>query len=113
MTKIVNLTPHPVNICDENGVVRLVIPSSGLARRASEHEEVGVVEFEGVSIRVNHVVFGEIVGLPEQKEGTLYIVSSLLGWAAARAGRDDVLVPDELIRDQNGNIIGAKSLSRL
>jgi hypothetical protein len=30
---------------------------------------------------------------------------------AAAVGRDDLLVPDELVRDENGNITGAKSFA--
>ena len=52
--------------------------------------------------------FGDVVDLPAPAPDTLYIVSRLV---ATAANRDDLVVPNGIVRDDNGNIIGCKSLS--
>lgn len=41
-----------------------------------------------------------------------YIVSSVVAQAVAGT-RDDVLVPDDLVRDEQGRVIGARALARV
>ena len=60
--KIVNLTPHPVNIYTNDGV--LTIASSGIARAEAHTEQIGMV----ANIPVYRTVYGTTVGLPEQQE---------------------------------------------
>ena len=55
-------------------------------------------------------VFGEPEGLPDFVEGTFYIVSQLV--KSALPQRNDLLVPAEVVRDSEGNIIGCFSLGR-
>jgi hypothetical protein len=54
-------------------------------------------------------VFGELEGLPEPIEGVFFIVSRIVREAAK--DRTDLLVPQGLIRDENGQPIGCESLS--
>ena len=65
---------------------------------------------EVMGISVTRTVFGEPVGLPEPEVGTCYIVSQLVKNALPE--RDDLVVPAEVVRDADGNIIGCKSLGR-
>lgn len=105
-SRVVNCTTHPVTIV-ENGVVLRSIPTSGdVARLSVSMEPAGVV----LGIPITRTVFGEPVGLPEPKLGTCYIVSQLVKNALPE--RDDLVVPAEVVRDADGNIIGCKSLGR-
>jgi hypothetical protein len=124
--KIVNLTPHEINIIMPNvwdmkgipnlqmnidhgtGTVTITIPASGIiARCRTERKTVSNVD----GIPVTSTIFGEVEGLPEPKEGTIYIVSSLV--AQACKDRNDVFIPDDTVRDEEGKIIGCRSLGRI
>lgn len=63
-------------------------------------------EIDGVKITTTQ--FGEPEGLPDFEEGVFYITSQLV--KSALPQRSDLLVPAEVVRDENGNIIGCKSL---
>lgn len=121
---IINLTPHKLNIlrAAHAGYEEiLVLPPSGeVARLEVVRQEVDNVTFANEKAVGNDVdglggiafynsVFGDPIGLPDPKEGTIYIVSSLF-----RSGfdRDDLWVPGELIRDSDGNPVGCLGLSR-
>lgn len=67
-----------------------------------------VDEVEGIPITESQ--FGEVEDLPDQTEGQLLVVSRLV--LSACPDRKDLLVPNELARDENGRIIGARSLAR-
>lgn len=107
--KIVNLTPHELNILAQGRMI--VIPPSGFVARCEERDErIGEVEVEGVKVPLIRKSFGS-VQLPEPKEGVVYVASALAAQAAARAGRTDVLCPGPVIRDPDGRPIGVTSLS--
>ena len=55
--------------------------------------------------------FNEVEGLPEPQENTIYIVSALV--AGAAKDRDDLVIPNDIVRDDKGNIIGCKNLARI
>lgn len=109
MKKIVNLTPHAVNIYCEDELVR-TIESSGIARAAYTQEVVG--NLEGIPIVENH--YGSPTDLPEPKAGTVYIVSALTADAARRVGRTtaDLFLTGELVRDEDGRVIGCRALCK-
>jgi len=102
--KIRNLTPHPVNILDVVGNTIVVFPSEGCVRLKAETRLLGVVE----GIRLTKTVFGFPEGLPEKEAGVRIIVSQLV--KSALPDRVDLVVPAEVMRDDNGNIIGCQSL---
>ena len=109
--KVKNCTPHVLNIIDGRGEVR-DIPKSGILPRVDEKKVViETITTEGLNFEITASEFGEVVGLPEKEDGLLLIVSRLV--AQACADRDDLLVPGELIRDENGNVIGARGFSRV
>lgn len=122
--KIINLTPHEINIHIPNvwdmeglpnlemnvdhGITTVTIPASGtIARCKTERKVIGNID----GIQITSTVFGEVEGLPEPKEGVVYIVSSLVAQAAK--DRTDVFIPDDTVRDEQGNIIGCRSLGRI
>ena len=108
--KLVNLTPHPVVLIRDGGAIE--IPPSGVVPRLRE-----IVEDTGDTVEGVPIVrkgYGEIQGLPDPEPDTYYIVSALVAQAArARGlGRDDLLIPDDLVRDEQGRVIGARRLAR-
>lgn len=124
MTRLINLTPHEVVLVGENGSM-MRIPPSGQVARVAERVE-GAEEFLAVAgnttpseiqfslggVPLRRVSYGEIEGLPPREEGTFFVVSAVVAMAAAKAGREDVLFPHELVRDSQGRIVGARALAR-
>lgn len=109
MDKLVNLTPHAINFVDENGDVVKTLEGAAeadLCRVTFKSTIVGMVD----GIQIEETRFGEVEGLPPQKEGVCYVVSRLV--ANAAANRDDLLVPSQQVRDSEGKIVGCRSLSR-
>ena len=107
--KLKNLTPHNVVIVI-NEATKIVIPSDGIARVTETKTVTPSIDVDGVTVETFVSAFGEVENLPPQEEGVMVIVSALV--ASAAKGRDDLLVPGELVRDDGGNIVGCKSLRR-
>lgn len=103
---IINLTPHEVNILSGDKQIDLE-PSGTVARCYVERDTVG--EINGIPLTQNH--FGQVTGLPDPEKDTFYIVSALV--ANACKERDDLVIPDETVRDGQGCIIGCRSLARV
>ena len=107
MTDIKNLTPHSIVVILSNDIRYVITPSDSVARCSSSTEVIG--EVNGVPL--TRTIYGEVVGLPQPKENTIYIVSTLV--AQACPNRDDLFIPNEIVRDTNGKIIGCKSFGRV
>ena len=104
--KILNMTPHPVNIIDEENKVILSIQPTGLVRLKA----ITVKKDSINGIPTSSTEFGQPDGLPDFSFGTFIIVSQLV--KSALPQRTDLLVPAEVVRDKEGNIIGCRSLGR-
>jgi len=110
MSTLVNLTPHEVVLV--RGETHLVVPPSGtIARAATTRQQVDVLDVDGTTIPVNRVAFGQVENLPDPAEGVWYIVSSIV--AQALPERQDLLVPDDTVRDESGRIVGARALAHV
>ena len=107
--KVKNFTPHNVVIVI-NATTKIVIPSDGIARVTEVKTVTPSIDVDGVIIETFVSAFGEVENLPPQEDGAMVIVSALV--ASAAKGRDDLLVPGELVRDDGGNIVGCKTLRR-
>ena len=107
---IINLTPHPINIVDEEGNVIKVFESAGVARATQEDAEIGTLE----GIPIIETEFGEPIGLPEYSQGTYYIVSAITAKAASLSGRNtrDLFLTGKTVRNSDGQIIGCQALAR-
>lgn len=105
-TKMVNLTPHTINFIT-NGIKIAIEPSDEIARVTCTSKIVDIIN----EIPVTENEYGEVTGLPDPEEGTIYIVSSLV--AQRCKDRNDVFIPSDSIRDEKGRIIGCKSLGRV
>lgn len=106
---IVNLTPHTINIINGDKDVAIA-PSGQVARVSTTTKVVGAVQvMEGVIIPITVTEFGDVVGLPEPTPGTIFVVS---GMVAGQVSREDVFSPGEQVRNDVGQVIGCKTLSR-
>lgn len=106
MTQIINCTPHDVNIVNEAGGL-ITFPKSGVVPRLKQETQT-VGNLNGIP--VTETVFGETQELPAPIEGVFLIVSRLV--MSANQGRQDLLVPNDVVRDESGNIIGCRSFAR-
>ena len=106
MKKIINLTPHSVNIVCDNGNVITYNPSGTVARCSQNTIKIGDVN----GIPLTQTSFGDVVDLPLPQKDTIFIVSRLV--INACPDRDDLVVPNDIVRDDHGNIIGCKSFAR-
>ena len=107
MAKIINLTPHDVNIIAEDGVtVKVAFPSEAIARASQTAKHVG--ELDGIDLV--SMKFGETEDLPAPADGVYYIVSVITANAAKAEGctTDDLVITSDPVRDDNGRIIGCK-----
>jgi hypothetical protein len=108
MAKIVNLTPHAINLMAGDTTITIQ-PSGMVARCATTRTQVDVLTVDGVQIPVNALGFGEVQGLPAPQDDVFFVVSSLV--ANAAKGRSDLLTVDDAVRDGAGNIVGARALA--
>lgn len=106
MANIKNLTPHEVRILNDNNEVVVTLNSEGIARVSSESKIVDTLN----GVPITETVFGEVTGLPPEAEDTYYVVSRMV--ASAASERRDLLVPGLQVRDEQGRVVGCKSLDR-
>lgn len=105
---IINLTPHVVTIINTDGT-EIHFPASGqIARCAVNTVQTGYILYGEREIPTYRTQYGEVVGLPDPVDSTIYIVSTPV--AQNVPDRKDVLVPAETIRDAEGRIIGCRGL---
>ena len=111
--KLVNLTPHALNlmIAGPTGPVVTIPPSGQVARCAVERAQVDTVTVDGIAVPVNQTRFGEVFDLPDPQPDTIYIVSAVV--AQAVPDRPDVFIVDDAVRDEQGRIIGARALAHV
>ena len=106
ITKIVNKTPHPINIGEEMEIQ----PEGEPIRLKQEVVEKGEIEMNGRKIRITAMKYGGVMNLPEKEEGIIYIVSPLV--CQALPDREDLFLVNETVRNEKGFIIGCKSLAQ-
>ena len=107
--KIVNLTPHEINIFRSmaDTVPMMSIPPRGIIARVSMISEL-YGDIDGVPIF--SFSFGDIVDMPNQESGTIYIVSAMLLEHKSMKNRMDAFAPGELKRNEKGQPIGCIGL---
>ena len=111
MKEIVNLTPHPVKIILANDITLEFPPSEQPARANEKRIKNDEVEYNQFCIPVNEVQLGDVKNLPEPNPDTIYIVSRIV--ADACPDRNDLYIPDETVRDNEGNIKGCRALAQV
>ena len=105
MTKLVNLTPHTLNLIAADGSTVDVPPSGKIARVSSTSAIVAKVN----GININRQTFGKVMDLPDAQNDVVFIVSRMVKDRVP--DRDDVVVPGVPFRDTDGKVIGAWGLS--
>lgn len=126
--EVYNLTPHAITMMkDIDGKMEEVVQhpaSMTLARCKTETVQIG----EANGIPITATKFGDVfvsrsevnedgtksqieVPFPEERSGRVYLVSSLV--AEALGNRNDVFIPNESVRDEQGRIIGCQSYGRI
>lgn len=105
--KVVNLTPHDIDVI-RDGRVLMSIPRSGVVARLVETvEEAPPLTTDLGTIPATTVRYGRPADLPEPTPGTRFLVSRVL---AAAVARPDLCFPSGEVRDPGGRIIGCTSL---
>lgn len=122
--KIINLTPHDVNIYRAedvfySGETRSFVPFEGrkpfrvfaaadtAARCVLEESETKFID----GIQTYAVSASSIVGLPDAVPGIIYIVSSIVARFGALAGRNDLVIPHGIVKSESGMTIGCTTLA--
>ena len=119
--KVINLTPHVLNVRGKGDQMVEIPPSGQIARVAEEIKFRYSVVANNAEFGVVGKVFGHITGLPEVLQtDTMYVVSGQL-LAAIKVERDGpyrscydtedgipalFVSPGSLIRDEHGKVIG-------
>lgn len=102
--KLINLTPHPIVLIGDSMTAE--IKPSGLARCKVTTEKVS--EINGFPVNKNS--YSQVIGLPKPEKDTVYIVSALVA-KAVNGKRDDCIVVDQTVRNEQGQIIGCKGFA--
>lgn len=100
----VNLTPHALNIKKNDDTI-FTLPSESFVRATQTQNKVKEID----NINFYETVYGKVEGLPEPQEGTIYIVSLITKMACPE--RDDLVTPGNLIRNEEGAIVGCEGLN--
>jgi len=109
---LINMTPHAVNIIAEDGAV--TVPPSGVVPRVTwDRRGCGTMAVEGIEVPVTAYSGDPHVDppLPDEQEGVLLLVARVV--AEAVPGRGDLVVPDGLVRDEAGRVVGCRALGRV
>ena len=96
--KFINMTAHTIN----EVTTGMEIPRSGVIVRVKQQTRKTQTH---ANVPIYASTFGDIEGLPEPVEGTIYIVSAL-ALNAVQEGRTDVVAPGNLQRDEHGQPVG-------
>lgn len=111
MNKLVNLTPHVINLLTNTGEVVAIEPFSkdNPARVSATLKDCGVFEANGLIFNHTEQEFGDIINLPDAQKGMFFIVSRIVAEAAPE--RKDLVIVNDLVRDEQGLVSHARSLS--
>lgn len=104
---LLNLTPHAITVyrnTDDGVIDRVTIFPAGVAARVEETFK-NVHELNGIPVLMR--VSAIVVGLPEKAHGRYIIVSRMVAVAAPE--RDDLLFPDDIVRDSGGRVVGCRA----
>ncbi len=114
MTVVIrNLTPHQVVVSPSGDLTQtLTLESEGSPSRVTVNRTViTYLQVDSLAIPIHAVHYDGVPDLPDEVEGTFLVVSRLV--AERFLKRKDLLIPDELIRDDSGTVVACQSLSSL
>ena len=108
-----NYTPHLISLYTPDGRTQLYgISSSGVARAKEIHETIDRLTTDNFNVPVDKVSYGEVDGLPPEKEGVYHVVSMITALQCANK-RKDLLIVSGTVRDEQGRIIGCTGFARM
>jgi hypothetical protein len=111
--EILNYTGHLLKLAHQTGneIFEVTFPAVGRARISSRQRELEVIRDKtGLLIPLLEIEERNAVDLPERKDRTIYIVSSVV--SNFTEGRDDIVSPSRTERDNNGRAIRSWALSK-
>ena len=106
--KIINLTPHEVVLYKTDGSILKLPKAETPLRLEQTTSQLKIID--GVSFTITKYGLNNQT-LPKVEEGTIYIVSKI--FLKAFPSRLDFYMVNETVKDENGHIIGCKSLTRI
>ena len=115
MCRIVNCTPHEVNVCLDDGN-RINYESDKNHQIRVVCKSVEVAKYNNIPIRCNW--YGDVENMPKEEElkDTLFIVSRITYEAIKLKYEDNIvehfMVPDGAVRDPEGKIIGCTGFAQ-
>lgn len=111
--KLVNLTGHELFLT--NNLDFQVVKSRGRARVKSQQEQIDRLHLGGdLFLPLLQITEQEVVGLPEEKGGVVYVVSGIVAAVANGQGRMDVVTPSRMEREKgNGRVMSARAVARI
>lgn len=108
---IVNLLPHPLTIYKDGVKLFYVCGSGEIARREEKvTPDKEMMRFRSWAFPTATVCYGPVVGMPEPRPNTIFVVSRVT--AAAVPSRTDLYFPYREVRDDKGTIVGCEGLGR-
>lgn len=114
--KLVNKNPHPFNLYKDGELVLSLDKADKPARVDTKQVKINDIIVDNVNsslplkVDINSTKFGEIKDLPALQDGVLYIVSRIV---ASASDRDDLVIPNDLVRDDDGQVIGCRALAKV
>lgn len=108
--KLINLTPHEINIIGEKSTI-IIKPSGKVARCETCVQKKQSLKYKEEIVQISKMTYKGTANLPEEQNGIYYIVSYIV--ASSCSGRQDLLIPTDFARNGNGQIIGCYSLAKV
>jgi hypothetical protein len=108
--QVENWTPHPVTLILTDGSKITLEPKTSTPPRVIQKKEEDIPGPHGMPIILRNTSGAVVERLPEERPGIFLLVSSIV--ASAAAERSDLLVPNDFVRDEEGNIVGCKSFAK-
>ncbi len=108
--KIVNLTPHTVNIKKQDGSIDSYRPSGKVARiETNQTDNTTITDGSNAKIDVFHTKYGKVTGIPKAEEGVIYLCSTQV---EINTKRQDVFSPGPPLRDEEKRVIACHGLKK-
>lgn len=99
-----------MTIVGEAGLNTVIQPSGTVARLVVTRRPAGSIDSGDRAVPFTRLGYGDVEGLPPPVPGTWYLVSLPVALAARRA---DLLVLDDVIRDEDGLVIACRALGAI
>lgn len=111
---IVNLTPHPIRLYDndrEDGMDDLDLHLRAVYGPEPTPARLATIELGPDGSGAELVEFGHAHDLPPKRDGVRYVVSLVVAISLADR-RSDLLVPYREVRNASGTVIGCRALAQ-